>query len=328
MDSIPGTSLTLQENVPARTFTSLALGGPCRFLAKLRNREDLGPALKWGQDRGVEVVFLGEGSNVLFADSGFPGLVIINQLRGRTRKEDVVEAGSGESLHGLIGWMNRKGLGGMERMYGIPGSVAGALVGNAGAYGQEIADCVLAVEVFGPSGPELLNRERLAFRYRHSALKDSPDLYVLRGVFRVHPGSQGLQKCSEDILRIRERKYPRALRCPGSFFKNVLIEETPPEVLDRIPPGYVSHGRIPAGRLLEGVGANGMSLGGAQVATYHGNLLINRNNACTADMLDLAHRLAERVWDRYGIVLEPEVRIVAAPGETPFPIRPATNPSA
>jgi len=326
MELIAGTSLKLQENVPARTVTSLALGGPCRFLAKLRHPEDLGPALKWAEDHDLKVLFLGEGTNVLFTNSGFPGLVIVNRLRGRTRKNDIVEAGSGESLQGLIGWMNRNGLGGMERMYGIPGSVAGALVGNAGAYGQEIADCVLAVDVHGPSGPERLGREQLQFRYRHSALKESPERYVLRGIFRVQPESQGLQKCSEEILRIRARKYPRELCCPGSFFKNVLVEETPSEVMSRIPPGFVSHGRIPAGRLLEGVGANGMSVGGAQVATYHGNLLINRRNASSAHMLELARILAERVWDRYGIALEPEVRIVAEPGENPFPIRTTTNP--
>jgi len=317
---IPGTSLLLKENLSARRFTSLGVGGTCRYVAELERPEDLPPTLEWAKHHGLEVLYLGDGTNVLFADSGFSGLVLLNRIRGRTRRAEVVTVASGESLFELIRWLNQQQLGGMERMYGIPGTLGGAVVGNAGAYGQEIADSVLEIEVFGPDGPTFLPKENLQFRYRHSILKDLPELYLLRATFRLREGCRGLEETSEEILLTRRRKYPPELKCPGSFFKNPRLDEVPPTALDFLPPEIACHGKIPAGRLLEAVGANGTSLGQAQIADYHGNLLINRGNATGSEILGLARMMANRVRNRFGIELVPEVRIVAMPEENPFAV--------
>lgn len=314
MASIPESVIELRRNVPASELTTLGVGGPCAWVADLKEPTDLDPLRDWARGEGLPIVYLGEGSNVLFPDEGFPGLVIRTRARGRRRQGSEVELGGGENLQAVIDWLNKLGLSGMERMYGIPGTLAGALVGNAGAYGQEIGEVVTGVDVWTPLGVRTLTRSRLGFSYRHSELKDRRDWFVLRCRLRLRPVREDLTRISRDVLATRLLKYPVGLKCPGSFFKNVVADRLPAKTLERIPAAFVQYGKIPAGRLLEAVGANGTRHGGAEIASYHGNLFINREGARTEDILALADEFAQRVLDRFGVRLEPEVCVIGETG--------------
>lgn len=288
----------------------MQVGGCCCYLVEVHTCEELEQACSWAQARGVPALFLGDGSNVLFSDQGFPGLVLRNRILGIDRSGNEVRVAGGENLIELIRRLNRQQLAGMERMYGIPGTVAGAVVGNAGAYGQEISQSIVEVETWSENQLRVLTPAEAQFRYRHSAFKERREWFMLGCTFRLQSSVENLQQISEEILLKRLVKYPIGLKCPGSFFKNVIASELPAPVLERIPADFILFGKIPAGKLLQAVGANGARYGDAQIADYHGNLIINLGHATSEQILTLANEYAGRVWERFRIRLEPEIFVV------------------
>lgn len=301
---------SLRENVPGASLTTLGIGGPVRYVATAHSAEEMTDLLDWSRHQGLPTLVLGEGSNALISDTGFPGLIIVNRIRGRRVSGKLLEAGSGENLTRLIHWTNGLGYCGWERMIGIPGTVGGAVVGNAGAYGQEIGRRVLSVELWTPEGVGRLEQAELEFAYRSSLLKKHPTWVVLSVRLRLDPAREDPGEVSLTILRQRERKYPPGLRCPGSFFKNIPVDSLTEAARRRIPEEFVHFGKIPAGRLLQEVGACGRRRGDAMIATYHGNLFLNLGRATARDLLDLAREVAEDVWRCFAVRLEPEVVLV------------------
>lgn len=299
-----------RENVSLRDFSTLEIGGPCRYFASLRSLNDWIAALQWARDRSIHLLVIGEGSNILFPDSGFRGLVARNEIKEMTLEGTLVEVGGGKNLGELIRFLNQRGLAGMERMYGIPGTVAGAVVGNAGAYGQEISDCLTEVDVWTGDRLETLPRDDLRFFYRSSLFKTKPEWFIVRCRFKLRTSKSDLQAISDAIIARRSEKYPPSLRCPGSYFKNVLVQQLTPDQLRKIPRGFIQFGKIPAGRLLESVGAKGASRGQASFATYHANLIINRGGATASDIVGLAQEYSGRVQNLFGVQLEPEIQII------------------
>ena len=306
------TRLGLRSEAPLAPLTTLAIGGRSRWLLELSDPDQLDSAWRWARRRGLPVLFLGAGSNVLFADAGYEGLVIRNRLRGRERAGTEIRVSGGEDLGETIRWANRLGLSGMERLYGIPGTLAGAVVGNAGAYGQEIGDRIREVSFWTPEeGVRTLPASGLDFRYRHSLFKERRDWFLLSCTLVLEPAPEPLQPVSDEILATRLAKYPVGLKCPGSFFKNVIAAELEPEILSRIPADFIFYGKIPAGKLLDEVGARGRRIGGALIAPHHANLFVNEEGAASRDMLALARKYSNRVRERYDIELEPEILIVS-----------------
>jgi UDP-N-acetylmuramate dehydrogenase len=304
------TNLNLRENVSLAELTTLRIGGKARWFAVATCPEELASAVGWARSEGVPHLFLGEGSNILFSDKDYPGLIIKNGILGFGRNGNEVCVGGGENLGEVIRKVNRLHLAGMERMFGIPGSVAGAVVGNAGAYGQEIKDVLFEVTAWSRDGILTFDSAGMNFGYRHSSFKDRRDCFILNCRFRLRRTHENLQGISDEILIKRLVKYPAGLRCPGSFFKNIVADSLSPEVLSGIPVDFVQYGKIPAGKLLEAVGAKGATCGGAMIADYHGNLIFNRDRATSRDVLRLADEYARRVWSRFHVRLEPEILIV------------------
>lgn len=311
MDALPS-EFGLRAEAPLAPLTTLAIGGSSRWLLELRDPDQLDSAWQWARSRELPVLFLGAGSNVLFSDAGYEGLVIRNRLRGREQAGNEIRVSGGEDLGKTIRWVNRLGLAGMERLYGIPGTVAGAVVGNAGAYGQEIGERIREVSFWSPEeGVRTLPASDLDFRYRHSLFKERRERFMLSCTLSLEPASEPLQRVSDEILATRLAKYPVGLKCPGSFFKNVIADELDPEVLSRIPRDFIMYGKIPAGKLLDEVGARGRRMGGALIASHHANLFVNEAGAVCRDMLKLARKYSNRVQERFDIELEPEILIVS-----------------
>lgn len=313
--ALPSRPPQVRAQVPLHGMTTMGVGGPAAYFAEADSAEAFCGLRRWAEDRNLPVLVLGEGSNVLIADKGFSGLVIRNAVSGVRIEDAEAVVGGAENLPRLIRLLNRRRLGGLERMYGIPGTVAGAVVGNAGAYGQEICERVVQVRAWTPEGVRVLPPDQLDFRYRHSIFKQRREWFLLECRLRLIPSSGNLQQVSDTILEKRLHKYPPGLRCPGSFFKNVIADELPEAVRRRLPPDFFFYGKVPAGKLLEAVGANGAVRGGAQIASYHGNLVINRGGATSREIRELAFEYAERVHHRYRIRLEPEILILSHNGE-------------
>jgi UDP-N-acetylmuramate dehydrogenase len=298
------------KGIATSSLTTLGVGGKCDCYIEVRRLTEIERAFTRAAQSRNRVLTIGEGSNLLFSDTGFAGLIVRNRILGKEREDSEVEVGGGENLSKVIEWLNQMGLSGMERMYGIPGTVAGALVGNAGAYGQEIGERVVQVDAWKDGELRSFDRKGLQLEYRHSFFKSDPGWYVVRCRFRLVESGEDLQAVSNEILKRRFVKYPEGLKCPGSFFKNVKAKEIGADALSRVPRDFIIGDKIPAGKLLEAVGACGVRRGDAQFAGYHGNLIINRGNARSSDILSLANEFAGRVSDHFRIRLEPEILIV------------------
>lgn len=303
-----------EENVELSGLSTLGMGGRCRALIRIEDADEIPQAIRFAERRRLPVVFLGAGSNMLFSDEGFEGVLLQCAIRSRDLSGEELEVGAGRDLGDTIRFLNERGLSGLERMYGIPGTLGGAVVGNAGAYGQEIGDAVVEAEVWEGGSCRRVSDEELRFAYRHSIFKEQPRMLLLRCRLRLKRTRADLQSQSDEILSRRLAKYPPGLKCPGSFFKNVPIDRLPSSVIERIPDRFVRFGKIPAGYLLESVGAKDCSCGDAWIADYHANLFVNRGKAKSRDMLAMAERFSDQVRRRYGLRLEPEVRVVGPSG--------------
>lgn len=309
LSQVDSTSLRYHSDVSLADFTTLGVGGNAMWLVKIDSFYKLQQAQAWAAERALPILYMGDGSNMLFSDRGFRGLVIQNGIQGCESYSDELKVGGGTDLNELIRKANSLNLAGMECMYGIPGTVAGALVGNAGAYGQEIGDVVTQVSVWSGSQIQILTAADLQFNYRHSVFKTDPHQFILQCQLSLTRSPKKLQKHSDEILSKRHPKYPPGLRCPGSFFKNIPTEGLTKTALEKVEH-FVMFDKVPAGRLLEAVGANGSRRGDAQIAPYHGNLIMNTGRATTRDILWLANLYAGKVWERFQVRLEPEILIV------------------
>jgi UDP-N-acetylmuramate dehydrogenase len=301
-------AIYVRKDVPLAPLSTFRIGGRAELFCEVASPEELIAALRWAENNGRPYKILGSGSNVVFPDSRLKGF-LIRIADGKLRFKGtacVVDAGVllGEVIDGAI----RRGLRGLETLSGIPGTIGGAVVGNAGAYGHSISEVVDRVEIWDGRRRRFLTRTQCAFEYRESIFKKKP-FVLLRAFLRFRRGNaRTLRRTSRDIIALREKKYRPGLRCPGSFFKNVLAKTVSKRSLARIDGSKIIDGKIPSGYLLEEVGAKGMRVGGIVVAGFHGNLFINDDKATARDVRSLARILRKRVQQKFGIQLGEEIR--------------------
>jgi UDP-N-acetylmuramate dehydrogenase len=299
-----------------RDLTTAGIGGPAGGMVVAHTAGELADAILLARRESVDYLVLGGGSNLLVADEGIHHLIIKNEVVGIECQGDQLTVSGGTVLQDLVDYTIRHGLTGMQKLNGIPGTVGGAIYGNAGAYGQTISESLIDVLYFDGEQVLTLAKSECHFSYRSSLFKEKR-LTVLEARFRLGPADPILlAEEAEKVLRQRIVKYPPGLRCSGSFFKNVIAAEISPESLALVPEDKVLYGKIPAGYLLEQVGAKGRTLGDIWVSTASANLFVNQGEGKATDLLQLASELALRVRERYGIALEPEVQIVGLP--SPF----------
>lgn len=299
-----------------RNLTTSAIGGPASGMVIARTNDELVDAIRTARELGVEYLVVGGGSNLLVADEGIGHLIVKNEVVDIRREGNVLVVSGGTVLQDLVDYAIQQGLVGMQKLNGIPGTVGGAVYGNAGAYGQTISDWLVDVLYFDGENVLALPKSDCHFTYRSSIFKEKR-LTVLESRFHLEAADpQALSAEAEGVLRQRLVKYPPGLRCSGSFFKNVIAADVAPESLALIPADKVLYGKIPSGYLLEQVGAKGRSLGDIWVSTASANLFVNLGEGKASDLLQLASELALKVYEHYGIALEPEVQIVGLP--SPF----------
>ena len=305
--------LKFEQNYPLSKVTTLQIGGPAQQFVTVSFREELIEAITWAKTNNIPFLVIGGGSNLLVADQGVNKLIIKNEIEGVTKLVRFLRVKSGTRLQHLVDYSITQGLFGLQKLTGIPGSLGGAVFGNAGAYGQIISDYIREIICFTGSEIITLQKDECEFDYRDSIFKRNGYI-ILEVIFKLDIGeSKKLRKEADETLAKRLVKYPKGIKCPGSFFKNLLADQLPKEILSKIPKELIVYGKLPAGSLLELVGAKGDQLGQIEIAPYHANLFINKGSGSATDFYYLAKKYAIKVKEKFGITLEPEVQLVNLP---------------
>ncbi len=305
----------LKLNVRLKDHTTLEIGGPAKAFLEVSTIEELIQSITISKQLNIPFLVIGGGSNLLVSDQGVDCLIIKNNISNIKQEDNLIKVSSGTRLQELVDWTIEHGLSGMQKMTGIPGSVAGAVYGNAGAYGQTISDNLVQVLCFDPEKSEqiTLSKDQCGFSYRDSEFKDNK--LIILAIYFKFPSQKTkvLAKEAAETLKLRLQKYKPGIKCPGSFFKNVLSEKISPEVKARLPEYKDTYGKIPAWLFLDEVGAAGQRLGNIQIASFHGNLFINLGEGSAQDFWKLASIYQKKVKEKFDVTLEPEVQLVGLP---------------
>ena len=305
---------------PLRHHTTFRIGGPADYFYAARTIDQLTAALRAGRELGLPVFLLGGGSNLLVSDEGFRGLVVRNAIETLEFDGAAVLVGCGHDYLELIRHCRDRGLAGLAYAAGIPGSVGGAIYGNAGCYGQDIGSRTVECTIATPDGTVVETQPGawFEFAYRDSRLKREPRVLLTALLQLEHGDGDAIQREIDEKLEIRRVKHPqwRIEPTAGSYFKNL-----PPDW--RMPGGKLSPGthRVAAGQLLDECGCRGLRVGDAMVFEKHANIIVNMGHASARDVLTLAAEMKRRAHERFGVTLEEEVMFL---GERPAlePARP------
>ncbi|HWQ88746.1 MAG TPA: UDP-N-acetylmuramate dehydrogenase [Desulfitobacteriaceae bacterium] len=290
-DNLPGHK---ERNFPLRDLTTWKIGGPAEFIYWPSDWQSLAEAVSLAESAAVPVWIIGRGSNLLIADEGLPGLTIISTALQKIAWGDYrVRIDAGYSLARLAWETGERGWKGLEFASGIPGTVGGAIIMNAGAYGGEIAQSVVRVWTLVKGEVRELSRAELQFAYRQCSLRGKA--WILEAEFIFEPGDRKeLVNFMKNSLAKRKASQPLNLPNAGSVFRN--------------PPGDS------AGRLLEAAGWKGKSRGGARVSEKHANFIVNTGQATAGDVLSLIEDIRKDILKKFGIELESEIEYLGAGG--------------
>ena len=286
----------IHQEQPLRQRTTLRIGGPATLLCEVQNTEQA----RWFQEiashNEIPFFILGGGSNILAADEGFQGLVMRMATDEFIPSGEVLIAGAGLDFDDVINRSLASGLSGLEFASGIPGTLGGAIMGNAGCYGHEIGEFLIEALTLAPDGTiRKRGPEDFGFSYRATSLRDSGEI-LLQATLRLTPGGvDEALKIRQEKIRDRQNKHPQDLPSAGSWFRN-------------LPAPAPGQRRIAAGSLLEEAGAKEMRQGDARVFAGHANMIVNTGHASCSDVQKLAHRMKEAVWEKFQVELVQEVR--------------------
>jgi UDP-N-acetylmuramate dehydrogenase len=281
---------------PLNKYTSLKIGGPVDYYFEPMDKEDGVNIIGYLQKQDVQFVAIGKGSNLLVSDDGFRGAVVNMEsaLKSIYTEEQRVIAEAGVSLIRFVDYCIQRSLKGVEMLAGIPGTIGGAVIMNAGAYGGEISNYLLDAEIIRTGTIVILKREEIGFSYRHTSLQ--PHDVVLSASFQLPSGDRKeLMKIRNDFILQRNKKHPVNLPNCGSVFKN--------------PPG------LPAAKFIEEAGLRGSKSGNAQISEKHANFIVNLGDASSTDVLDLIICMHKTVLEKSGVSLDLEVKLLGFPEE-------------
>ena len=274
---------------PLSQLSTFGIGGPARFFATVQKADELASLLHYCHTQKLPFFILGKGSNCLFDERGFDGLVILNKISFCKFDWPSVHVGAGYSFSLLGTQTARNGWSGLEFASGIPGSVGGAVYMNAGANGSETCDSLTEVEFVSESGElEVLKRDQIEFSYRFSSFQKRKGS-IVSAKFQLLPSDEARKK-QLGIIDYRKRTQPYGDKSAGCIFRNPKPQS--------------------AGALIEQSGLKGKVLGGAEVSPMHANFIVNRAGATASDILDLAELVKRCVKEKMGVDLEMEIRYI------------------
>jgi len=302
----------LKKDICLAEFTSFNIGGGAKYFFEGSNKKEIIKAVSLAKRAGLPFFILGGGSNVLADDKGYRGLVIKVQNSGfKIQNEDLkfrIVAGAGTPLSLLVLRAGENSLSGLEWAIGIPGTLGGAIYGNAGAFRKSMEDIVKKVEIFDAKDlrVKVYSLEDCRFGYRESIFKKDKNLIILSAVLELKKGEkEDIENKMKKCLSERKKKQPLGLPSAGSIFKN----PSSLRVLDKFMRGK----GLSAGELIEKCGLKGESIGGAKISEKHANFILNLRGAKFSDVKGLISLIKKRVRSRFGIELEEEIQYLEDP---------------
>tara|TARA_S200000501_G_scaffold378888_1_gene444596 strand:- start:21346 stop:22272 length:927 start_codon:yes stop_codon:yes gene_type:complete len=280
------------ENEPMSRHTTYGIGGPVTAFITPFDKDDLSSILRFSKKHKIKTYFLGTGSNILISDKGIKGIVVTpaKVLTKLEFNENHLSAESGVMLGRIVKESLKRNLTGMESLIGVPGTLGGALVMNAGAFGSEISNTLNNVDIMKMNGDVItLNRNQIDFKYRFSTFLDNEFILLARFELKKEDPSKIKEKKEKASLG-RKSSQPLRYRSAGSVFKN--------------PPDNA------AGYLIDQVGLKGTKIGGAEISSHHANFFINHGNACAKDITELIKIARAEVYKKFNIKLELEIKTI------------------
>lgn len=321
--------MVIQKNIPLALHTTFKIGGVARFFVEAKKEEEIIEALKFAREKKLPVFVLGGGSNVLISDKGFDGLAIKIRNTKYEVRDTKIECGAGCLLSKIVNESVKAGLTGLEWAAGIPGTIGGAVRGNAGAFGSNMGAIVARVSVLeisniqypisnkNPKSKKSLSVKSYVLRdckfsYRDSIFKKNPNLIIFSATLKLKKGDrQKSEKLIKEILAKRKITQPTDFPSPGSFFKNPVVNDIKLIKQFETDTGQkIKDDKIPAPYLIEEAGLKGKKIGGAQVSEKHANFIVNAGNATAENVVMLAAIIKTRVRNKFGIQLQEEVQMV------------------
>jgi len=288
-----GFSGEIMEGVPLRDYTSLRIGGPCDIMVSPKDPYSLKLLLEFLKRNSIDYFVLGGGTNIVVSDEGFRGVVIT--LRHWQRIEPVqsevdevtIFVLSGTSVGMLLSYARDRGLSGLEGLVGIPGTVGGAVVGNAGAFGYEFLDVVDRITIISETAMDVIKKDDISYGYRQTSI-NSPVIAVHLKLRKADP--EDIKTKMKEFLAEKKRTQPLDMLSAGCVFKN-------PQ-------------QAPAGKLIDEAGLKGYRIGDIQVSEKHANFFVNLGKGTAEQFVRLMETVIERVHQRFSITLEPEVKLL------------------
>ncbi|MDX9893305.1 MAG: UDP-N-acetylmuramate dehydrogenase [Patescibacteria group bacterium] len=306
----------LQTAVSLAEYNTYKIGGLAKYFYIAKSKDDLLKAIQAAKQAGVEYTIIGWGSNILVADSGYDGLVIKNSSSVIAAEGEIIEAESGVNLASLIGFATRQGLSGLEFAAGIPGTLGGAIYGNAGAYGSSFSSVVQEVEVYQDGEVKKFSNEEMKFDYRHSILKERPGIILSVKMKLTPKNPKEIQSKVIETIKGRNAKLPAEPSC-GCVFKNIdlsKVEINKAKVIKALDINEeeweqaIRHGKLSVGYVIEKLGLKDKKIGGCQISPKHASYLINIEHAKAEHVVMLISDIKMRVRDELGIQLQEEVQ--------------------
>ncbi len=301
---------------PLAELSTYKIGGPAEYFIAPESEEELRAAIDWAEAQGLPVTILGGGSNILVSDAGIKGLVLKPAHDGITQKENTLIVGTNANVWDVSEYALREGLSGIEWAIGIPGSMGGAIRGNAGAHGGSFDQVVRWVTVFDESSRSFTNMAPAdcGFAYRHSIFKENANQIIWEVELELAAGdTAAMETVMEGYREYRRTSQPKEPSA-GCVFKNFLaaeLEKVNPELVKMATSeGKVRGGKIGAGYLVQKLGLMGLTEGGARISEKHANFVINADGAKAADVAAIMAVVKEKVKAEYGVEMEEEVQFL------------------
>lgn len=305
----------IKKNIPLSRYTSFGIGGPADCFIEAAGPIEIAESIEFAEREKLPYFVMGGGTNLLFSDTGYRGLVIRISDGGLAVHGSVIQAGSGITLKELTEAARDQGLSGMENLAGIPGSLGGAVRGNAGAFGTEIGDLIRRVKAFNreTNMVQEFSREQCSFSYRNSLFKQDDALIILSAEIELTAGGvpQAIGRAMDHIIATRESKHSQSAKCAGSFFMNPEVSDAKlREEFAKDTGSEAKDAKLPAGWLIDHVGLRGKHVGGAKVSDQHPNYIVNTGEATAEDVIMLASLIKRKVRDELNVRLREEVQMV------------------
>lgn len=303
----------IEKNIELSSLTTFRIGGPAKFYAEVNSKDDLTDVFRWTEENNEKSAVLAGGSNVLVGDSGFDGVVIALKNRDCVILGDRMECGAGAFLSLAVSNATSNQKTGLEWAIGIPGSVGGAVNGNAGAFGVDMSSVVETVEVYNVRKKifEVFSKKDCAFSYRNSIFKGDGNFIIWNITLRL---ADDVDRKAQELMSsyvLRRSKGQPKLPSAGCVFKNIIVSDIGSEnraLLEMIrTEGVEKGGKIGAGWLIDKIGLGGKKIGGAKVSLEHANFIVNTGGATAQDVVMLISYIKQQVRDRFGIQLQEEI---------------------